>query len=192
MAARQLLLAGLLLIAVTPLCAEEQFELQQRPLTIPERGTVTSDVIMTDEYEFSFVPPTDWRTEFDAKQKKLTFYCRESNATVVLKIVFKSDGGDYELERRGLRERVRNLHPDATILQELDCHTGAGSGCAFDLEQPLPNHLKDKSRLAFIPFSNGVIEFKLSTAPKQFDHYLPHFGTLLTSFHLQPRNLAKK
>jgi hypothetical protein len=184
--------AAFWLALAMPLCAGERFEMQRRPLVIPEAGTVISNVIVTDQYEFSFVPPTGWRTEVDAKRKTLTFYCYESNAMMVLRIVPKGDFDAYAVERSALRQRVLDLHPRAKILEEFSCYTGSGSGPAFDLEETLPNRPKDGWRLAFVPFAGGVFEFSLFAARQNFDGYLLNFGALLTSFHVEALTIAKK
>ncbi|MBU6399188.1 MAG: hypothetical protein KGS61_02630 [Verrucomicrobia bacterium] len=182
---------GLLLLA-SPLASADRFELRHQPLVIPERGTVTSTVIVAEQYEFSFVPPTGWRYEFDAKGRKITFFCYESNAAIGLRIVSRVNPAPDPLDRGALRRRVLGQFPGARIRAECDCYASDGSGPAFDLEETRANRPKWVRRLAFVPFPGGVLEFSLFAGPSEFDRFLESFGELLTSFRVRAIGRASR
>lgn len=162
--------------------AAEPFSVGTRTDTIPERGEVTYNVVRTARNEFSFLPPSGWKAETDAKAGAITWTSSDYRSTIRLKIA--DDNGDQtpKLQTEELRQIVATELPDAKITEELPCYTSGASGMAFDSERVIENKFHVTIRIAFIPVSGGTIQFQLSSPKEMFAAKEREFSRFLNSF----------
>lgn len=158
----------------------------RRPLALPEQGKVTSYVVQTDGNEFSFLPVPKWHVESNGAEKQVTLLARDLSTSISVRIVTKTAGAPSEIKSEPLRQLIQERFPKATIVGEFPCFSDSGQGLAFDLVQTVRKNFNTATRLAFIPFSDGVVEFKLTTPQKDFPNYKLALGNLLTSFRIEP------
>jgi hypothetical protein len=90
-----------------------------------------------------------------------------------------------ELSSDQLRALIKERYPTTRIRDEFPCFGGGVRGRAFDLVHPRPKGLSTSSRVAFIPFSEGLIEFKLTTPSRQFSDHRLALGNFMTSFRIE-------
>jgi hypothetical protein len=177
---------SLCLAAAQSLSAAESFKLLTSTVHIPERGDVTGYVVQMEHDRFSFLPPPTWRLGSNSKEQQITMMPHDLSASIRVKMVSLGTSNSSGLDARQLRQEILTRFPDATDVKEFTCYTGASSGLAFDFKRTLKNRAKLATRLAFVPFSSGRIEFSLTASSSQFTNYHLAFGNLLTSFRIEP------
>ena len=198
--------AALLLVLAGRLQAAENFRLFTQPLLIPERGEVTSYVLLAGTNKFSFLPPPGWHVRPDAAEKTITFMPVDLSASISVKILSgqpeptnrqpaNSEPASPESLQKGKadhwRQQLLDRYPGAKIMEEFRCYTRGNEGVSFDLEQLVGHKISTSSRVAVVSFSGGSVEFVLTTATKKFADYNFAFGNLLTSFSIEPLTLLK-
>jgi hypothetical protein len=166
--------------------AAGQFRLYTRPLTIPDRGVVTSYVLQTAEGEFRFLPPPDWVVQENATTRTVVMMARNLTTSISFKIVEADSEAGGRADTNRWKNVISERFPDAKILGEFPCYTGSGEGTAFDLERKGANKAKVLTRLAFVPMPVGTAEFNLTTPAGKLDELHLAFGNLLTSFRAEP------
>lgn len=176
-----------LLLACRPASAAptNEFRLSMRPLVIPERGTVTSYVLQTSHGRFSFLPPLHWAMKEKAATREVVMMARSLTTSIRFKIVQDTPEPAMEARVARWREAASENYPDGKITAEFPCYTSKVAGVAFDLERVAPNKTKIFSRLAFIPLSDGRVEFELTTTSSELADTRLAFGNLLTSFRIE-------
>lgn len=180
------LLALMLLLPAKLLPAAESLRFFTQPLVIPERGTVTSCVILLGSNRFSFLPPADWRVHCDDSTKLVTLTSRDLGVGLHFKFVSDRFQTGQPLQVEMLRTQVLQRFSNGKIANEFACFTSGREGLAFDVEYTGAKKIKMLTRLAFIPFPGGLVEFNLTGTEKQFESNHLAFGNLLTSFRIEP------
>lgn len=180
------LLAGVLLLIGQSLSAAESLRFFTQPLVIPERGTVTSCVILLGTNRFSFLPPPDWRVHCDDSTKSVALTSRDLGVGIHFKFVSDRFQTDQPLQPETLRTQVLQRFSGGKIANEFACFTSGREGLAFDVEYTGAKKVRMLTRLAFIPFPGGLVEFNLTATEKQFESNQLALGNLLTSFHIEP------
>ena len=165
--------------------AAEPFSVGTRTDIIPERGEVIYNVVRTSRNEFSFLPPSGWKAETDAKAGTITWTSADYRSTIRLKIT--DDNGDQtpKLGTEELRLIVTTELPDAKITGELPCYTSGASGLAFDSERVIENKFRVTTRLAFVPVPGGTVQFQLSSPKEMFAPKEREFSRLMSSFRAE-------
>jgi hypothetical protein len=162
------------------------FQVFTRSLVIPERGPVTSYVVVCASNQFAFLPPPGWLISPDAKERTITLKSRDYSSSLSLKIVPAVQSPSTELKADDLRQLIRDRYPGVRIVREFACHTASGDGLAFDVEQVVQSKRVISRRLAFVPVPGGRVEFNLTCSPDKLASLHTTFGNLLTSFRVQP------
>lgn len=183
-AAFQALLLSALTITAAPSQAESVF-ITTRGVEIPEAGFVTNTVLYTARHELTFLPPLNWKESFDTNTLVFTWSSKDYATELRLRIASALQAA--ELKPEELREKIRREYPRARVKEEFACHTGGGSGLAFDLEERGAQGLVTATRLAFVPFAGGMIEFTLVTPADRLQQNHLLFGHFLNSFRVGPR-----
>ena len=165
--------------------ATNQFRLSLCPMVIPERGTVTGYVLLTSHGRFSFLPPLNWAVKEKASTKEVVMMARNLITSIRLRIVQDTLEADREVRMARWREAISENYPDGKITQEFPCYTSKVTGAAFDLERVAANKTKIFTRLAFIPLSDGRVEFELTTTSSELAETRLVLGNLLTSFRIE-------
>ncbi|MHB8521766.1 MAG: hypothetical protein ACYDH9_13535 [Limisphaerales bacterium] len=175
-----------LLAARVGVRAAEGFVVYPRPMELPEQGSVTSYVVETDGHQFVFLPVRKWHLESHAAEKRVAFLARDLSTSISFYIRSKKSDVLPRLESAPLRQFIGEQYPKATIVAEFSCFSDGGRGLSFDLEQTVHKGLNTTTRLAFIPYPDGIVEFNLTTATEKFPKYKLALGNLLTSFRIDP------
>lgn len=175
-----------LLLAAWPALAAESFVIYARPVALPEQGYVTGYIVETDGHQFSFLPVRKWHLQSNAATKEVTFVAPNLSASINLKILSKASDAAPEMQSAALRAWIQERYPKANIVGEFPCFANGGQGLAFDLEENRQKGLSTTTRLAFLPFDDGVVEFKLTAPTTKFLNYKLALGNLLTSFRTDP------
>jgi len=171
--------------------AEDGFRLFTKPLEIPERGEVTSCVVIAGGKRFSFVPPERWSMKPDAVKKTVNLLPEDFGAGIRFKILPGQNEEQPELKAEQLRQQILERFPGARIVNEFKCFAGEKEGLAFDFERLAEKETPVSCRLAFVAFRGGMVEFELITSTKKFTNYQPVFGCVLTSFLIRPVAVAE-
>jgi hypothetical protein len=167
--------------------AAEPFLLSTKISEIPERGEVTLTVLHTAKHEFVFLPPAGWRTpQVDAAAGAITWTSADDTSRLQFKINISGSGRPTPLRPEELRQVVLQELPAAKITEEFTCHTGSGSGQAFDLERVVDGKFPMSSRMAYFPFSAGRIEVHLSSPTDQFTQRQHELTGFLNSLQVRP------
>lgn len=165
-----------------PLKGAEIFRLFPQPLQIPERGEVTSYVLLTGGNRFSFLPPTEWQVSGNAEKGEVTLLSGDQIACISFKFVMKEIAFEEKPDSGKWRKEALRRYPRAKMLSESGCYSGQGQGICFEFERVASNKAKLSTRLAFVPFADGVVEFLLTVPKEKAEHYNFTFANLLTSF----------
>jgi len=162
-----------------------EFRLAMCPLVIPERGTVTGYLLQTSQGRFSFLPPLNWAVKEKAAAKEVVMMARNLISSIRLRIVQDTPAANREAQLARWREVVSENYSDGKVTAEFPCYTSKVTGVAFDLERVAANKAKIFTRLAFIPLSDGRVEFELTTTFNETADVRLAFGNLLTSFRIE-------
>jgi len=176
----------LALSLVRPLGAEAEFRLFTEVSEIPERGKVTNYVLLMHGRRFSFLPPPRWCVRPDAAGKRVHLLPQDLRAGISFEVVFQEDADIPPLNEQALRQRVLDRYPEAKITNEFRCYTSGAEGTAFDIERLVEHQTPVSSRIAFVRFAGGTVEFELTTDTARFADYHLAFGRLLSSFRIEP------
>jgi hypothetical protein len=166
-----------------PLEGAETFRLFSKPLSIPERGEVTSYVLLAGSNRFSFLPPAQWQISAKAEKREVTLLSRDQIAGICFKIVMDGIAAKEKQDLDKWRKEVLRRYPDAKIVSESSCYSGDGEGICFEFHHIASNKSQMSTRLAFVPFTEGTIEFLLNAPRESSEDYTFTFANLLTSFH---------
>jgi hypothetical protein len=166
-----------------PLEGAEIFRLFSQPLLIPERGEVISYVLLAGSNRFSFLPPVGWRISGDAEKREVVLLSHDQVVSISVKLVDTGIAakGKQDLDQR--REEVVRRYPNAKMVSEASCYSGNCRGICFDFQRIASKNSKLSTRLAFVPFSNGTIEFLLTAPNEKSEESSFTFANFLTSFH---------
>jgi len=163
----------------------EPFTLGSRTAEIPENGKVTYTILRTEKYETSFLPPSGWKSEIDAKGGTITWTSADYQSSIRLKISDGGGGQTPKLRAEELREAVAQEIPGAKINEEFPCFTSGASGLALDCEHVAKGQFAMASRVALVPISCGLVQFNLTSPKDQFTKRQIDFTRFLNSFRIE-------
>jgi hypothetical protein len=166
-----------------PLEGAEAFRLFTQPLSIPERGEITSYALLTGNNRFSFLPPAGWQISANAEKCEVTLLSHDQIVGISFKIVVDGIAAGEKQDLDKWRQKVLRRYPNAKIVNESSCYSRDVQGISFEFERIASNKAKLSTRLAFVPFADGTVEFLLTAPSKKFEDYTFAFANLLTSFH---------
>jgi len=185
-------LIGLLLpviwtVLLCDLCAEP-FTLGSRTAEIPESGKVTYTILRTEKNETSFLPPSGWKAEVDAKGGTITWTAPDYQSIIRLKISNRGEEQTSKLRPEELRQAVTQEFPEAKITEEFPCFTSGASGLGVDCEHLAKNQFAMSSRVALVPIPSGLAQFNLTSPKDQFAKRQIDFSHFLNSFRSETAN----
>jgi hypothetical protein len=163
----------------------DPFTLGSRTAEIPESGKVTYTILRTGKNEVSFLPPSGWKSEVDAKGGTITWTSTDYQSSIRLKIA--DGGGDQapKLRAEDLRETVVQEISGAKINEEFPCFTSGASGLALDCEHVAKGQFAMASRVALVPIPGGLTQFNLTSPKDQFTKRQIDFTRFLNSFRIE-------
>jgi hypothetical protein len=165
----------------------EPFTLGSRAAEIPESGKVTYAILRTEKNEASFLPPSGWKSEIDAKGRTITWTSADYQSSIRLKISDSGSDQTPKLRAEELRERVAQDIPGAKINEEFPCFTSGASGLALDCEHVAKGQFAMASRMALVPIPGGLAQFSLTSPKEQFTRRQIDFSRFLNSFRVENR-----
>jgi len=160
------------------------FTLSTKTSDIPERGEVTLTVLRTGQHTLTFLAPAGWRSQVNAAAGTITWTSTDDTSQLRLKINLSGSGQPTSLRPEDLRQVVLQELPAAKITEEFTCHTGSGSGPAFDLERVVDGKFFISSRVAYVPFAGGRAEIHFSSPTDQFSQRLVELTGFLNSIQM--------
>jgi hypothetical protein len=166
-----------------PLEGAEAFRLFTQPLSIPERGEVTSYALLTGNHRFSFLPPAGWQISANAEKREVTLLSHDQIVGISFKIVVNGIAAREKQDLDNWRQEVLRRYPSAKIVNESSCYSRDVQGICFEFVRIASNKAKLSTRLALIPFTDGTVEFLLTAPSEKSEDYTFTFANLLTSFH---------
>lgn len=171
----------------TQLCklSGEPFALGSRTAEIPESGRVTYTVLRTERNETSFLPPSGWKSEIDAKGRTITWTSADYQSSIRLKISDSGSDQTPKLRAEELRDTVAQEISGAKITEEFPCFTSGSSGLALDCEHVAKGQFAMASRVALVPIPGGLAQFSLTSPKDQFAKRQIDFGRFLNSFRIE-------
>lgn len=154
---------------------------------LPEGGaSFQAGELHTDEGVFFFVPPASWSQQFKTQENEISYLSPQNDTCIKFSITWTKPGELVPLKSEFLRAYVQTKYPGAKILEEFPCYTSSQSGTGFQLEQTSASSKVSLTRLAFVPFPGGWLEFRLTTAIDLFPKRAQAFSTLVSSFRYTP------
>jgi len=166
-----------------PLEGAEAFRLFTQPLSIPERGEVTGYALLAGSNRFSFLPPADWQISGNAAKREVTLMSHDQIVVMSFKIVVDGIGAREKQDLNKWRQEILKRYPGAQIVNESTCYSRDVQGICFEFLRIVSKKIKLSTRLAFVPFSDGTVEFLLTAPREKSEDYTFIFANLLTSFH---------
>jgi hypothetical protein len=167
--------------------AGEMLHLVPKTIPLPE-GTATLQAceLHTDEGVFFFMPPTSWSQQFKAPENELSYLSPRNDACLKFFINWTKKGELVPLKSEFLRDYIQTKYAGASILEEFSCYTGSQPGIAFQLEQTSTSSKVSLTRLAFVPFPGGWLEFRLTTTADLFPKRVGALTAMVSSFSYTP------
>ena len=175
---------GIAVTSISPVQADP-FSISTRTDEIPESGEVTRAVLRTAACEFTFIPPSGWKTQIDAPSSTMTWTSKDYSTVVRLKIFSDGSRQVQKLRADDLRREIHSEMSGASVSQEFTCYTAGSSGLAFDLEQMVNDRFSTTSRFAFIPCVGGRVRIQMTTPTGEFAARHYDFTRFLNSFRIE-------
>ncbi len=189
----------LLFMPVAHARAGEQFKLLNSITLEPEyHHAVTNFVLVTERKKVTFRPPADWALTSDPGTRTISLRSPNDRAALSFTLIPDDPSLNAALatatrpndpKPEELRQRALDLFPGALILGEFPCFANGLQGRTFDLAFNGAGRTQALVRLAFVRYSDGVIQFRLATTAK-FSDYHGAFTALINSIQIE--NLPPK
>jgi hypothetical protein len=187
----KMLCFGLLVLSfvgvITPARAEH-FSMSTRTIEIPESGEVTNTVLRIETHEFTFLPPTQWKSIINDKAGVITWTSGDYRSVLRLSITVSTNRSGQPTQNRPeeLKHVVLQELPAARIIEQFNCYTATGAAVAFDLERLLDDKHSTALRVVFLPFSGGYVQIRLTAAIEDFFDRQVDLTRFLNSFRIDP------
>jgi hypothetical protein len=162
--------------------AGEMLHLTEKTIPLPEQIVcLQACELHTDEGDFLFTPPPTWSQQFKAQENEISYRSPSNDAFIKFSITWTKPGELTPPKSEFLRDYLKTKYADAKILEEFPCYTCSQSGIAFQLEQTSVNLKTALTRVAFVPFPGGLLEFRLTTAADLFRQRQLSFSAMVSS-----------
>lgn len=161
------------------------FEVSKGVVVIPERGNVETIVLLTENRQFSFIPPYSYTSSVKTNLSQITFVSPQGNIAISVQITTSSPGSLPE--ESVLRDRMSALYPGCKFVQASGVYFWQGSGRSVDVSRVLPSKSRLMTRVAFLPFDEGTVEVTLTSDEASFPKQRSFFAAILSSFKIEPR-----
>ena len=179
-------LAALAFVVTPTLAVADDFRLFTETVRVPDLGQATNYVLITEGRRFVFVPPPKWSVKSDSENKTIQLLPEDLRAGINFKIKLEQNSEKPELKPEQLREEILERYPGAAITNEFKCYSSRAEGIVFDVRRLLEQKTMVSSRIAFVAFGGGRVEFELTANAERIADYHFVFGALLSSFRIEP------
>ncbi len=179
-------LAALAFFMAPALALADDFRLFTETVRVPDLGQVTNYVLATEGRRFVFAPPPKWSVRPDAENKTIHLLPEDLRAGISFKITLEQNTAQPELKPEELRQEILERYPGAAITNEFKCYTSGAEGIVFDVRRLVQQKTMVSSRIAFVAFGGGRVEFELTANAERIADYHFVFSALLSSFRIEP------
>jgi hypothetical protein len=166
--------------------AKPAFDLQASEQTIPGAGNILRCYLTTETHRFSFVMPPGMRSTADPERRTISLTSSDFTCAMEVEIVEPKGQSVPSVQAEALRHVVLRRFPGGRILGEFTASAAGRGGPGFDVERTLELNSNLRARIAFVPFSGGLLEFKLTTTPEKFPAFQHRFNQWMLSFRVGP------
>jgi hypothetical protein len=153
---------------------------------IPHAGQITRAILLAETNQFSFVVPLGFRSQAEQSQKRIILTSRDHACSIVMQVHESPTRSTPKLKPEEHRAQVLSRYPGAKIVDEFTASIESQSGPAFEVEwQPQVGGLT-ATRLAFVPYAGGYLEFVINAPVERIRKFDPVLNQLLLSFRSSP------
>ena len=178
------LLAALAFVVTPTLAVADDFRLFTETVRVPDLGQATNYVLVAEGRRFVFVPPPKWSVRPDAENKTIHLLPEDLRAGISFKITLEQNTAQAELKPEELRQEILDRYPGAAITNEFKCYSSRAEGIVFDVRRLVQQKTMVSSRIAFVAFGGGKVEFELTANAERIADYHFTFGAVLSSFRI--------
>ena len=179
-------LAALAFFVAPTLAVADDFRLFTETVRGAEQVVMTNYVLIIEEWRFVFVPPPKWSVKSDSENKTVHLLPEDLRAGISFKITLEQNTAQPELKPQELRQEILERYAGAAITNEFKCYTSGAEGIVFDVRRLVEQKTLVSSRIAFVAFGGGRVEFELTANAERIADYHFVFGALLSSFRIVP------
>ena len=179
-------LAALAFFVAPTLAVADDFRLFTETVRGAEQVVMTNYVLIIEEWRFVFVQPPKWSVRPEAENKTVHLLPEDLRAGISFKITLEQNTAQPELKPQELRQEILERYAGAAITNEFKCYTSGAEGIVFDVRRLLEQKTMVSSRIAFVAFGGGTVEFELTANAERIADYHFVFGALLSSFRIEP------
>ena len=147
---------------------------------------VTRGILVAETNQFSFVLPHGFRCQVDGATKKLAITSSDYGCTISAVIHEAALEGKVDLKPDTVRSQVLARFPGGRITDEFNASIQSMSGPGFEVRWISSASVPTVSRVAFVPYQGGHIEFTFQTTEENFSTYEHALNHLLLSFRSSP------
>ena len=179
-------LAALAFFVAPTLAVADDFRLFTETVRGAEQVVMTNYVLIIEEWRFVFVQPPKWSVRPEAENKTVHLLPEDLRAGISFKITLEQNTAQPELKPQELRQEILERYAGAAITNEFKCYTSGAEGIVFDVRRLVEQKTLVSSRIAFVAFGGGRVEFELTVNAERIADYHFVFGALLSSFRIVP------
>jgi len=161
------------------------FQFFPRLISIPERGQVTSYVLLVGGDRFSFIPPPGWQLKYNPNQRAILLTPSDYAASLSVRILPADPAMATDSPAEAVQQKLLKRFPGAKVVDTQPCYLSGMEGLAFDLERTTGQGTKLATRVCCVPFPGGQVEFCLATTPGKRKESDVSLNVLMTSFEIE-------
>jgi hypothetical protein len=167
---------------------EERFELLKTYTKVPESPPAKSFTLLTDERQITFIPPQGSIVQLHREKREIWMSFADDRCLIKLQLSTNSPGMVSPDYCEQLRKLVQDRYPDAEVGPANFCYNSCSAGRSFDIQRPTASKMKLITRLAFVPFHDGMLEVSVSAADAKFHNAQFALTWLLNSLRVEKPN----
>lgn len=167
---------------------EERFELIKTYTKVPDSPPAKSFTLLTDKRQISFIPPQGSIVELHREKKEVWMSFPDDRCLIKLQLSTNNPSCVSPDSCEQLRQLVQNRYPTAEVGPANVCFNSCSPGRSFDIQRPTTLKMKFITRLAFVPFQDGMLEISLSTSEAKFNNSQFGLTWVLNSLRVEKPN----
>lgn len=148
--------------------AEEKFQLLKTYTKMPDSPPAKSFTLLTDDRQITFIPPQDSLVQLHQEKKEVWISYPDDRCLIKLQLSTNNPGLTSPPFADQLRRLVQDRYPDAEVGPAAFCYNSCSPGRSFDIQRSTTFKTKLTTRLAFVPFKDGMLEVSLSASDVKF------------------------
>ncbi len=168
--------------------AEERFELLKTYTKVPDSPLAKSFTLVTDEHQITFIPPRDALVQLHREKREVWMSFPDDRCLIKLQLSTNSPGMVSLDFCDQLRQLVQDRYPGAEVGPANFCYNSCAPGRSFDIQRPTASKMKLITRLAFVPFHDGMLEVSVSASDDKFRNAQFGLTWVLNSLRVEKPN----